>query len=75
MYRWYFCAVLLVAQSKREKQQICCDQEARFKNEKNGGSLISHALAYLDDARMILSKGRFEHAYVSVQLAMEELAR
>ena len=34
-----------------------------------------NALAYLDDAQMILSKGRFEHAYVSVQLAIEELGK
>ena len=66
---------MLFLLSPREKQQICCDQEARFKNEKNRGSWISHALAYLDDARMILSKGHFEHAYASVQLAIEELAR
>ena len=35
----------------------------------------TNALAYLDDARMILSKGRFGHAYVSVQLAIEELGK
>ena len=34
-----------------------------------------NALAYLDDARMILSKGRFGHAYVSVQIAIEELGK
>ena len=34
-----------------------------------------NALAYLDDARMILSKGRFGHAHVSVQLAIEELGK
>lgn len=34
-----------------------------------------NASAYLDDARMILSKGRCEHAYVSVQLAIEEFGK
>lgn len=34
-----------------------------------------NALAYLDDAQMILSKGHVEHAYVSVQLAIEELVK
>ena len=36
---------------------------------------IVNALAYLDDARMILSKRRSGHAYVSVQLAIEELGK
>jgi len=34
-----------------------------------------NAQGFLDDARMIISKGRFGHAYVVVQLAIEELGK
>jgi len=34
-----------------------------------------NSLSYLDDARMILDKGRSGHAYLSVQLAIEELGK
>lgn len=43
--------------------------------QKGIDSCKLHALTYLNDARKILSLGHPEHAYVSVQLAIEELGK